>query len=95
MTHPTPKDWREYNMPVREIDGEEWIRRIDHKTLLSHAQEEERARIVGRIEKLKENYPVDASLTTKEHEIRINWANPVAQQALDQVIDIVKDSSQP
>ena len=38
--------------------------------------------------KVKEDYPLKGKNVT-EFEIAINWANPVAQQALDRVEDII------
>jgi len=43
------------------------------------------AEVESVVEGIKEEYPVDAQPNTPEHEIRINWANPVVHQALDTI----------
>jgi exoribonuclease II len=91
-THPTPKDWRKefvetfhiYNLKTGTPAGAEKEAVAFIETLLSHAQEEERARIVGRLEAEKQEV---GSINSNYFEPRI-----IRNKTLDQAIDIVKDN---
>lgn len=112
MTHPTPKDWRTIFEEI-DIDYTEYTpdkgmpspiyhvndAQMDYvcTQLLSHAQEEERARIVGRLEGRKwvwEEIDGETYIHRKDNYASATHDSYATTEnlILDQAIDIVKDN---